>query len=360
MGGTDCAHPTRTRPAAYPGEVSPIPPVVRFATIGTSSITSTFAEAVAAVDGARIDLVYSRDARRAAEKAIAFGAAGSCDSLAAVLTAPEIDAVYIASPNGLHAEQIGLAIDAGKHVLVEKPAVVTAAEWTALVRRSRVAGVVLLEAMRTEYDPGLTLVRSLLPRIGAVRHVSLRYQKRSARYDLVLAGERVNMFDPAFAGGALLDLGVYCVRVMVSLFGVPASVAAVSVPVASGVDGAGALLAGYPGFVVELAYSKITDSRVDSEIQGERGTLLIDDIASPRRIRTVRPDGTSEVDAIDKPPHRLAPEIERFVELVRSAGDAAADQALTEETLRILDQVRAQGIAAAPGVRTRASFAAAE
>jgi predicted dehydrogenase len=323
--------------------MAPLAPPVRFATIGTSVITSEFAAAVREVDGARIDVVYSRDARRAAEKAAEFGAAASVDSLEAVLASREIDALYIASPNSLHAEQIGLAIDAGKHVLVEKPAVVHADDWTALVRRARQAGLVLLEAMRTAYDPGLALVGSLLPEIGEVRYAALRYQKRSSRYDLVLAGERVNMFDPAFAGGALMDLGVYGIHVMVSLFGEPESVAASSVQIASGVDGAGALLASYPGLIVDVAYSKITDSRVGSELQGERGTLVIDDISAPRRVRVVQPDGSSRDHVIDNPRPRLTGEIERFVELVASGGDAAPDQTLTEQTLRILDRMRGAG-----------------
>lgn len=194
--------------------------------------------------------------------------------------------------------------------------------------------------MRTAYDPGLTVVRELLPELGALRTASLRYQKRSSRYAQVLAGERVNMFDPAFAGGALNDLGVYCLHVLVSLFGVPDGVAAASVRVASGVDGAGTVLARYPGLVVDLSYSKISTTHLSSEIQGEDGTLLIDDISAPRAIELVRTDGSRSLRTLDGPRNPLVGEVARFVELVSAGADAATDQRLTEQTLQVLEWVR--------------------
>lgn len=313
---------------------------LRVAIIGTSVISGSFADAVAAADGIRIEAVYSRDAARAAEAATRFGAEWSSDSLDEVLGSPRIDAVYIASPNSVHAEQVAAAIAAGIHVLVEKPAVRTPHEWRDLVAQARDAGVVLLEAMRTEYDPGTALVRSLLPRLGPLRVASLRYAKRSSRYDQVLAGERVNMFDPALGGGALADLGVYCLHAMVSLFGLPEHLTAAVVPVASGVEGAGTVTATYPGLVVDLSYSKISTSQLGSEIQGEDATLVVDLIASPRVVELTHRDGTVERHEVEGDPHPLAGEIDRFVELITTGGDAGADQSLTEQTLELIERAR--------------------
>ena len=217
----------------------------------------------------------------------------------------------------------------------------SAAEWSDLVAAATRSGVVLLEAIRNEYDPGMTVVRDCLRRVGAIRRVSLRYQKRSARYDLVLAGERVNMFDPAMAGGALMDLGVYCAHALVALFGPPPRVLAAAVPVSSGVDGAGAALAVYPGFVADLSYSKITTSVLPSEIQGEQATLVIDHIASPRSLTLQLGDGTSEELTLPGPQHGLVDEVRRFVHLVESGDDPAQDHARTHQTLQVLDAIRA-------------------
>ncbi|MEO5831870.1 MAG: Gfo/Idh/MocA family oxidoreductase, partial [Nakamurella sp.] len=205
--------------------------MIRVATIGTSTITHRFADAVRAVDGIAVTHACSRDPQRAAETADALGVTAATD-LAALLAADsgaDIDAVYVASPNTVHHNQVRQVVRAGKHVLVEKPAVPTVAEWDELVARAADAGVVLIEAMRTAYDPGLAAVHEMLPRLGPIRRVSLRYGKRSSRYDQVLAGEQVNIFDPAMAGGALMDLGVYCVHAMVRLFGTPERVAGASI-----------------------------------------------------------------------------------------------------------------------------------
>lgn len=313
--------------------------MLRFATIGTSTITRHLADAVAAVDGAEINCVYSRDAGRAADFARMLDVPRWASDLAAMLALPTVDAVYVASPNSVHFGQAMAAIRAGKHVLVEKPAVPTAAEWDELVREAAAAGVVVLEAIRTEYDPGLDAVRDALPLLGPIRRVSLRYEKRSARYDLVLAGQAVNMFDPAMAGGALLDLGVYCAHALISLFGPPRAVRAAAVTLPSGVIGAGTALAGYPGFVADLSYSKITTSVLPSEIQGENASLLIDHIASARSLTIAFPDGTTQDRTLADPQHTLVDEVRRFVHLTATDDPADRDHDLTRQTLVLLEEI---------------------
>ena len=315
--------------------------MVRLATIGTSSITRTLATAVAATDGIRITVVHSRDPERAAALATDLGAPESSSDLVAMLAREDVDAVYIASPNSLHAQHALAAIEAGKHVLLEKPAVPTATEWAELVGHANAAGVVLLEAMRTEYDPGLQAVRELLPQVGRLRRVSFRYGQRSSRYDNVLAGERVNIFDPAMAGGALYDLGVYCIHPLISLFGEPSRVVGESVLLDTGADGAGVALAVYPDFIADLAYSKITSSELPSELQGEDATLTIDQIASPRLLRLTHRDGQVTEHQVTGPPqHGLHGEVAHFVRLIEAGESAARDQALTLQTLRVIDHLR--------------------
>lgn len=320
--------------------------MLRIATIGTSWITTRFAAAAAEVPGIELAVAYSRDRARAAEFAREIGAGGASSDLVGLLGSTEVDAVYVASPNSVHFEQALTAVRAGKHVLVEKPAATTAAEFQTLIAAAEQAGVVLLEAMRSAYDPGVAKVSELLGELGTLRRASIRYGKRSSRYDQVLAGERVNIFDPALAGGALYDLGVYCTSALVSLFGEPGRVLAASVPIAGGADGAGAVLAVYPGLVVDLSYSKITDSGLPSEFQGELGTLTVDSITAPRRLELRRSDGTEERHEVSGPEFNLGYEIERFIELCSGTGDASADQARTLATLRVLDAIRSAAVPA--------------
>jgi scyllo-inositol 2-dehydrogenase (NADP+) len=311
--------------------------MIRIATVGTGAITASFVDAVSRTQGVRLAVVHSRDARRAAELAARWGAR-PVTSFAALLEADDVDAVYLASPNALHVVQAEAAIAAGKHVLVEKPAALSAPEWMRLVAAARAAGVVVLEAMRTAYDPGFAEVRRLLPELGAIRRASLRFESRSARYDRVLAGEQVNVFDPAMGGGALRDLGVYGLFAMVALFGEPDDVSGRAVEVASGAPGAGIVVARYPGLVVDVSYSKITRSLLASEIQGEDATLTVDRIASPRRLVVSSADGSREID-VPGPADVLDGEVARFAHLVRTGDSAERDHEATRVTLALIDRV---------------------
>ncbi len=313
--------------------------MIQLATIGTSTITEQFVAALAGVPGIELAGVFSRRPDGAADAAARFGAPRWWSDLDDLLAAPEVDAVYVASPNSVHFEQCRAALTAGKHVLVEKPAVVTAAQFSELMRVAEAHGVVLLEGMCSAYDPGMALVREHLPRLGTVRRVSFEYCQRSARYDQVLAGQQVNIFDPALAGGALNDLGVYCVSALVDLFGEPSGVVGASVIVGSGADGAGSALATYPGMVADLTYSKITSSSRPSQIEGELGTLTIDRISVPSRLVVDLFGEPVEEYVLEKPNGYLSYEIERFVTLV-NGGDPEPDHRRTLMTLRTMEAIR--------------------
>lgn len=310
--------------------------MIRFGIVGTSSISERFAGAVRQVAGAGVSRVSSRDAERARSFADRIGAPEVAVGLDDLLAAPDVDAVYLASPNSAHAAQIASAVDAGIPMLVEKPAVLTAAEWDAAVASARDRGVVLLEAMRTAYDPGLAAVRAALADLGPVRRVSLRYEKRSARYDEVLAGRRTNILDPEMGGGALRDLGVYPLHALVRLFGAPRAVHGVRVGIASGTDGLGSALATYDGFVADVAWSKITDTSLPSEIQGEEGSLLIDAIDAPRRLVVTPRGGVPRVITVPADDNPMVGEVRRFVDAVAGA-DIDEDQRATATTLGLVD-----------------------
>ena len=319
--------------------------MISLATIGTSTITRTLADAVTQVPGIEITTVFSRDPVRGAEFGASICAATVISHLDDLCSASGIDAVYVASPNGIHGEQARQLLTAGKHVLVEKPAVPTVAEFGELIQVAAANGVVVLEAMRNAYDPGLRGVGDLMTSIGRLRRASLAYCQRSARYDRVLAGKRVNIFDPTLAGGALYDLGVYPIAAMLELFGEPDRVRGDLIPVGGGADGAGAALAAYDGFVVDLAWSKITASDRWNEIQGELGTITFDHVAQVLTARIAMLDGSISEHTFDGPSNNMVHEVRRFVELIASAeaGDtveADDDHRRTLATLRVVEAIR--------------------
>ncbi len=313
------------------------------ATVGTSGIVRRALAAAATVPDIRHVAAYSRDLARGRE--LLPDPEGLVVSDLDELAASEaVDAVYVASPNALHAGQAAVLLAAGKHVLVEKTATTTAAEFAGLRRIARRTGVVLMEAARNGgYDPGVARVAQLLPRLGPLRRVRFEYAQRSSRYDRFLAGEQVNIFDPALSGGALMDIGVYCATLAVELFGAPDEIVATQMTrLRGGIDGAGVVLLAYGDATVELAYSKITDGRVASEVQGEDATLVLDEAHNPARLRLVDRHGAAEDIVVDKPADNMVFELAELVRLVATGDSPDRWNDLTQERLRLTDAVRAR------------------
>ena len=113
-----------------------------------------------------------------------------------------VDVVYIAVPNLQHVRYARVALEAGKHVIVEKPLAPTAAQTEELVNLARHKKVFLFEAITTQYLENYAKIRELLPRIGTVKLVQCNFSQYSSRYDAFCAGDVQPAFDPACAGGA--------------------------------------------------------------------------------------------------------------------------------------------------------------
>ncbi len=140
----------------------------------------------------------------------------------------DIDAVYIASPIHIHAEQAMMAMRHKKHVLCEKIMAVNERETREMIQCAKENDVVLLEAMRPDFDPYVDMIKTLLPKIGPLRRASLEYCQYSSRYDAFKAGAVMNAFNPELSNAAIMDIGVYSIHEAVYLFGAPKSVKAMS------------------------------------------------------------------------------------------------------------------------------------
>lgn len=108
-----------------------------------------------------------------------------------------VDVVYLAVPNNQHARYAKVALEAGKHVIVEKPMAVNALQAEELAHLARRKKVFLFEAMTTQYLENYNKIRELLPRIGTVKLVQCNFSQYSSRYDAFCAGETPTSFDPA-------------------------------------------------------------------------------------------------------------------------------------------------------------------
>lgn len=261
-----------------------IPCKVRFGIIGTNFITEWILRAARLDPRFEASAVYSRTREQAAAFAARHGIPHTFVSLEEMASSPLIDAVYIASPNALHARQAILCMEHGKHVLCEKALASNAREAARMIETARRHGVLLMEAMKPTLTPQFLAVKENLGKLGVIRRYFASYCQYSSRYDRLKAGEVLNAFRPELSNGAVMDIGIYTIYPMVVLFGRPGRIAASGLKLSTGTDGQGAVNFEYPGMNATVIYSKIADSHLPAEIQGENGTITLDSIHSPQQV----------------------------------------------------------------------------
>lgn len=326
---------------------------VRFGVIGTNFISDWVIAGARQDERFELVAVYSRRQETADAFATKHQIPYTFTSLEEMAQSSLIDAVYIASPNFLHAEQSILCMRHGKHVLCEKPFASNAREAQEMIAASQRYDVTLMEAMKPTLTPNFRVVRENLHRLGVVRRYFSSYCQYSSRYDKFKEGIVLNAFKPELSNGAMMDIGIYTVYPMVVLFGRPKKVSAMGVVLSSGADGQGVVNLQYEGMNATVLYSKIADSSLPTEIQGEDGNITLDRINSisrvdclPRRVAASGkgPEGASEnISAVtDKDEYYY--EVAEFINLV-IAGKRESDVNSHENsliTLEIIDEVRRQ------------------
>ena len=120
--------------------------------------------------------------------------------------------------------------------------------------------------------------------IGRLKRAVFVFGRYSSRYDAYLQGENPPTFRIEYCNGSLVDMGVYCVAVAVGLFGKPVRVLANATKLSNGVDCMGSAIMIYDDLEIVIMHSKVTNSSIVSEIQGEQGNLSIDSISSMENV----------------------------------------------------------------------------
>ncbi|MGY1739192.1 MULTISPECIES: Gfo/Idh/MocA family protein [unclassified Blastococcus] len=214
---------------------------IRWGIVGPGRIAESVLPDFVHVEGARVTAVASRSAERGADFARRHGIPRAHGSYAEILADPDVDVLYLATPHAQHAAVALAAIEAGKALLVEKAFTATPEGTAQVVAAARSAGVFVMEAMWTRFQPAVVALRDLVAE-GAIGEV------RSVQADLGVA----RVYDPAdrlfaleLGGGALLDLGVYVVSFAQMLLGTPDTVTVAGSTFPTGVDAEAALLLGY-------------------------------------------------------------------------------------------------------------------
>lgn len=326
---------------------------VRFGVVGTNFITDWVIAGAREDKRFELSAVCSRTRERGEEFAAKHNIPHIFTSLEEMAASDKVDAIYIASPNYMHAQQSILCMSHGKHVLCEKPMASNAREAAAMIAASKEYGVALMEAMKSTLSPNFLAVKENMQRIGTLRRYFASFCQYSSRYDKYKEGIVLNAFRPELSNGAMMDIGVYTIYPLVALFGRPNSISAQGIVLESGADGQGAVNMQYDGVNATVLYSKIANSHLPAEIEGEDGNILIDRIQTPSEVRfyTRQAPASGQEKRVEgellskqEPHNEYYYEVAEFINLIlegrRESQINSHDTSLA--TMEIIDEVRRQ------------------
>lgn len=315
---------------------------LRWGILATGGIARLFTNDLK-LNGFTVQAVGSRSQSSADAFAAEFEIPTAHGSYESLVADPDVDVIYVSTPHPLHVSNAILALEAGKHVLIEKPFAVNGTEAQAIADLARAKGLLVLEAMWTRYLPHMVRIREIIAAgtLGEVRTLI-------ADHTQLLSDDpahRINALE--LGGGALLDLGIYPISFAWDLFGAPLTVQATATFKATGADAQVATIFGYEGGRVASTLSA-SDAR-GPNVATVLGTLARIDIDpvwyTPTTFRVVAPDGAvleeyaSEV--IGRGMHFQAEAVERLV----AEGNLTGDVLPIDETVAIigtLDAIRGQ------------------
>lgn len=320
---------------------------VRWAVIGTGTISQRLVPDLLSMPDTAVVAVFGRSRARADAFAAEHGIAAAFDDYDTLLADPAIDAVYLATPFATHHRMARAALEAGKHVLVEKPIARTAAEVADLFALAAERGRFLMEAMWMKFNPGFREVLRLVAegRIGEPRSVR-------AGFGLPMPGDGTgSKWDPERGGSTLLDQGIYPVTLAHAVFGPPEAVHAAGVVLANGIDVAEHVTLEYTGGrYAHLAASMVEFVEPSAAVNGTQGWVGIPPMFWATTSYTLHA-GSWQAMFGNPPPTELPREGNGFVPMLRAVGEAIErgwpqhpdhDAAATIEVFRTLDAIRAR------------------
>ncbi|MFC6354687.1 Gfo/Idh/MocA family protein [Luethyella okanaganae] len=315
---------------------------LRWGILATGGIAHAFTKDLV-LHGFVVQAVGSRSQDSADAFAAEYGIPAAYGSYETLVADPEVDIVYVSTPHPFHAEYAMLALNAGKHVLVEKSFTVNAAQARAVVTLAESKGLLVLEAMWTRFLPHMVRIREILAAgtLGEV-HTLIADHTQDLPDD---PAHRVNAL--GLGGGALLDLAIYPISFASSLFGCPETIQASATFKETGADAQVATIFRYPGgqIVSTLSASDTRGPNV-ATVLGTEGRIDIDSVwYCPTTFRVYDAAGavveSFESEVVGRGMQFQAAEAERLV----ADGAISSDILPTSESIQImetLDAIRAQ------------------
>lgn len=317
---------------------------MKLATVGTSFITDLFIHALKAEGSFELNAIYSRSIEQGRQFADKHGVEKVITDWQTLLDDPDIEVVYIASPNDLHYSQSKQVLLAHKHVICEKPFVANHAEYADLVKTVQETNYFCFDAITVLHLPNLQVIKDHLNKIGNVKLMTSAMTQYSSRYDLLLNGQTPNIFDPNHAGGALMDLGVYPISLCVALFNEPKEIVYHANCHTNGIDLSGSMTMIYPNMLATFIFGKDCVGTNFTTISGEKGSIHIP--MAPSRFTEVQlkmGQNTQQL-GLETHPDAMHHEIKAFAEILETHDWTRywKDMAITETVIKLMEKARQQ------------------
>lgn len=315
---------------------------------GTGMIVNEFLENLHGMEGLEVTAVCGTARREAdlQQMSRTYGIQSWYTDYDSMLQDDMVEVVYVAVPNHLHYEFSRKAVLAGRHVICEKPFTSNIREMRELHRLAQEHHVMLLEAVTTRYLPNMQAIRERLPELGNIRIVTANYSQYSSRYDAFKRGEVLPAFDPHRSGGALMDLNIYNINLMVMLFGAPRRVA-YTANVDRGIDTSGSLTLDYGDFQCVCIGAKDCRAPVMTSIQGDEGCIIV---SSPANVmsgyelyrNTDSMGGPKKMYDHHEGKHRMYHEFREFIRVIDQKDFVYAERMMEVSLITMDIQTRAR------------------
>lgn len=227
------------------------------------------------------------------------------------------DTVYVAVPNHLHFSFAKKALEAGKHVICEKPFTLKQAELLELEHIALEKDLVLVEAITNQYMPNFEGIKEASKKIGKLKIIECNYSQYSSRYDAFKEGTILPAFNPKMGGGALMDINIYNIHLVVGLLGKPKRVQYYA-NIERDIDTSGMLLLDYGDVKVVCIGAKDSQATIRSTIQGTEGSVIVN--GPTNTLDSYSTETLSgEVETLDHKdhPHRMFDEFKLFSQVIK-------------------------------------------
>ena len=315
---------------------------MKIGVVGNGMIVKRFLEDLKQVEGASAEAicVRSQSREKGEQLAAAYEIGKVYTDYPECLRDGSLDAVYIGIINSEHYEYVKLALEAGKHVICEKPFTVEAWEARELAKLAREKGLFLWEAFKIAYSPVFQSVKEHLTEIGAVKLVQCNYSRVSSRYADYLEGRVLPAFDPELSGGCMYDINLYNLHFTVGLFGRPNALHYYANKGYNGIDTSGVVVMEYDGFQAVLTGSKDSSSPCGCVIQGEQGYIRTEGPASAASSAEINLGNGPVPIAQDEENGTLAGETRAFVAQYEN-GDYESCYQMLEQSVLVMELLEA-------------------